>query len=98
MKKALLLVALLATIGVAQAKDVAYTENNAGGVIILTDRLCNGRDTGDGAVVYARGSGGKTVYGCWFYQAESNFVGVRYNDGNTYTYAVRGFTFYDDKK
>jgi hypothetical protein len=98
MKKALLLVALLATVGVAQAKDVAYIANKDGGAIILTDRLCNGRDTSNGMVVYARGNGGKTSFGCWFYQAESNFVGVGYSDGNTYTYPVRGFTFYDDKK
>ena len=98
MKKALLLVALLATVGVAQAKDIAYTGNKDGGAIILTDQVCNGRDKSDGVVMYARGKYGKTDFGCWFYQAESNFVKVRYNDGSTYTYPVGGFTFYDDKK
>ena len=98
MKKALLLVALLATVGVAQAKDIAYVKNQNNGQIIFTNLYCNGNDERGGLRMYARSGNGQTTYGCWFFNKDSAFIPAVYDDGSRYSYPVNSFIFFDDKK
>lgn len=80
MKRALVLSLALVAIP-AIADIVAYTENNGGGQIILTDRKGYCRS---GLLAYTRGSNQQTQFGCW--SVAETFVFIQWSDGDTRTY------------
>lgn len=88
MRKYCLLIALLTCLiylPLAQAGTLFTIPNRGGGDIQFTDTDCPNRP--GQAVVFAVGSGGKiTVAGCW--TMNGDYVLVRWNDGDDYTYPL----------
>ena len=84
MKKILL--ALIFFASAAGASTVAFMNNRAGGVIVLTDVKCDKKSF----VAYSNTSTGKTTMGCWF--ADDAFVFVRWADGDVSTYPFSEWT------
>ena len=73
MKKLTAIIALLTCAAAAQAADIAYSRNNAGGRIVLTNEPCENLSGGlsDQAVqnsrrAYSTGTSGVTLEGCYF--------------------------------
>lgn len=74
---------LLASLS-CHATTVATLENQLGGTINLTDENCTGDQ---GLLVYSRSPEGRVgVVGCWIY--DGDFIMVKWNDGNVYSYPV----------
>ena len=96
MKKALLLVALLGSIGVAQASELMYLTNKAGGLIVFNTEQCS--RFSDAREMYTRSPNGKTDSGCWHYTEGDSYVKVIYNDNSAYTYPVKDLVFASDLK
>lgn len=69
----LLAIALLYS-NAANARDLLWMPNDAGGEIVLTDDVDG---CGTARVVFARAVGGRTLMGCWAY-TESGYVVARF--------------------
>lgn len=61
-----ILVTVIAAIlfNTAEAAPLAYSRNELGGKIVLTDVKCT---TGSGSVAYSTNPKGQSVFGCWVY-------------------------------
>lgn len=79
MKKLICSLALICSF--AHADTVATAQNGGGGLIVLTNNKCSGRE---GMVAYTNDSTGRTTLGCWF--PEDSFVFIGWNDGDVRTY------------
>ena len=84
MKKLLLIAAIAAAPAFA---DSWAMNNQAGGEIVLIDKLCPGYKNIMQAYTYL--PGGKTLTGCWFYQ--EGMVRVVWDDGSEYSYPAKRF-------
>ena len=77
MKKLLLVLLLLFSVVVASANDneVAVLENDAGGMIVLTQRECPIPNSADFRLAYTTGATLR-IYGCWKIQSTGRMVHV----------------------
>ncbi len=85
MKKFVLMLALICTF--SHAGTVATALNIGGGLIVLTDDKCSGKE---GLIAYTNDKTGRTTIGCWF--PEDSFIFVRWSDGDIRTYPYEIFT------
>lgn len=90
MKKLLWL--LLFCIAPLYAEEIAWTKNNNGGLIVLTNKTCylNGRYYENIFAMYSIAGSGQTINGC--YMVDGSFVRVVYEDGTEYRYPAGTFT------
>ena len=86
MKKLLIALLFLSTSAFA---DTWITPNNAGGQIILTDRICSDKYPSL-RQMYSRNSSGETIKGCW--GIYDGYVQAVYDDGTQRTYEPVSFT------
>ena len=90
MKK--LLLVLLMSVGIANARGIAYFNNNAGGRIVLTDEVCKGQDNKvyQGLFrTYLYSSDGKFDEGCYYLEDES--VATLWRSGAERRYPASNF-------
>ena len=82
------LLALLLFCGVCHAENIAYTGNNSGGYIVLTDSVC----AKDKAMKFAfsTSSSGSTRSACW--TADNLFVHIVWWDGDVRSYPINIFS------
>lgn len=66
--------------GTANARDLAYLPNQAGGEIVLTTSASPGCTKGQ-MLAYSRGQDGTTITGCWL--AGENYVLIRWSATGT---------------
>lgn len=83
-------IALSVTPALSSAADFAYTENDGGGKIMLTDRACPDKSHPNAYAAYSYVSSGKTIFGCWAF-SEEKFM-ILWNSGDFYTYPAERFT------
>lgn len=76
-----LLATLILAAAPAFAGTVATATNNSGGILVLTDVKCEGKNT---LVAYTTSSMGNTLFGCWF--LDDNFVLISWADGDIRSY------------
>ena len=98
MKK--LLLALLAVSSLANAKGVAFFNNQAGGKVVITDEVCKNKE---GKVyeglwrAYMYTSSGETDEGCFY--VEDDVVRLSWaGSGNERKYPLNIFTLYEKQK
>jgi len=93
--KKLLAVLLLFFTAVAWAdEEIAVMENEAGGLIVLTQRTCPIPDSADFRLAYSSGPTIR-IYGCWKLQRDSRMVHVLWvtPDGESHhkVYSTKSF-------
>ena len=81
MKK--LLIALFLIAGSAHADTVATANNNAGGMLVITDIPCN---NSSGWYAYASARTVSTLFGCWW--SDQTMVHITWNDGDVRSYPL----------
>lgn len=90
MKKALILMLISAA---CFAETVATSENQGGGLMVLTDIPCKDKRT---FVVYSQQPRTKTITGCWF--TDDQFVHVVWQDGDFRSYSFGIWTVKQKKE
>lgn len=75
------LIALLLACGLAHADTVATSQNEAGGMMVITDVPCKGKN---GWYAYASARGSSTLFGCWW--SDQTMVHITWDDGDVRSY------------
>jgi len=94
MKKLLLLLIFVGN--VTLASGIAWTDNNAGGKIIITNEVCkdlDGKAYKKLNRIYMFTSEGITMEGCYYLADE--LVNAIWVNGRQMKYAISGFTLYE---
>jgi hypothetical protein len=105
MKKLILGLMLSAgVISTVQATNVAYTENDAGGRIVLTNQICvdgAGQKFAELRHSYLYTASGFTINGCFYLDTDNNIIRVKWfrKDGSVSEsrYPLGIFTLYNKK-
>lgn len=85
----------LLTTPTVQAKDIAWMNNNANTRIIIQSYQCSWQGWERGMTMYTTLAGGRTIYGCWWYELSSDTIHARWANGESYTYVGSRFTFFE---
>jgi hypothetical protein len=92
--KRIILAALLAASTLAQAQSFAYTENSAGGRIVISASDCyvEGQKLDPLKSAFTHTKNGVVTTGCWFYENETEMIHVIWlDDGERRVYPVTRF-------
>jgi hypothetical protein len=84
MKK--LICIFLATLSIANAEVVASVKNNANGLLVLTDEVCEGNSK---FFAYSTSDSANTQFGCWF--SDSLMIHITWRDGSVRSYDFTGW-------